>query len=329
LNGRCGQIGQRVAIGVVTERRRSGRSSARGRSRPGRRRALVVIGVFALAAVLAAASFAAVSSGAGSSRHDVGSGAAPNVDPTPATDPPTTAAPPPTNLPPWPDRAPVVASGPRDRSSVALTFDSNLTDAMIQELNSGRVASFANVAVLDELDRLQVPATIFLAGKWMERYPDLTRRIAADPLFEVASHSYSHRAFHQPCYGLGTLPAAQMADDVRHSEALLRLFSTRATPYFRFPGGCYDDAALRAVAPTGVTVVQYDVASGDAFGTSVRAIVSNTLASTRNGSIIVMHITGGNTAPLTAQAVPFVVNGLRQRGFRLVKLSDLLAPAGG
>ena len=72
-------------------------------------------------------------------------------------------------------------------------------------------------------------------------------------------------------------------------------------------------------------MVQYDVASGDAFGTSVDAIVSTVMHSTTNGSIVVMHLTGGNTAPLTALALPRVVNGLRGRGLRLVKLSDLLA----
>jgi peptidoglycan/xylan/chitin deacetylase (PgdA/CDA1 family) len=209
---------------------------------------------------------------------------------------------------------------------VALTFDSNLTDAMIQELDQHRVASFANVAVIDQLDQLQVPATLFLAGKWVERYPDLTRRLAADPLFELGSHSYEHRAYKQPCYGLGTLPAAAMAGDIDRSEQVLRQFTSHPSPYFRFPGGCYDAAALRAIAATGVTVIQYDLASGDAFGTSVRAIVNNVVNNAQNGSIVVMHITGGNTAPLTAFALPQVVSGLRAKGFNLVRISDLLAP---
>jgi peptidoglycan/xylan/chitin deacetylase (PgdA/CDA1 family) len=233
-----------------------------------------------------------------------------------------------TTLPPFPTVPPgtVVMSGPRDRRVVALTFDSNLTDAMIQELDQHRVASFANVAVIDELDQLQVPATLFLAGKWIERYPDLTRRLAADPLFELGSHSYEHRAYHLPCYGLGGLPVAQMAADVDHSEQLLRQFTNRPTPYFRFPGGCYDATALQATGRTGITVIQYDLASGDAFGTSVRAIVNNVVNNAQNGSIVVMHITGGNTAPLTAFALPAVVNGLRQKGFSLVRVSDLLGP---
>jgi peptidoglycan/xylan/chitin deacetylase (PgdA/CDA1 family) len=242
---------------------------------------------------------------------------------------PVTTTPPASTLPPTtvPAVPTVVANGPRDKPNVALTFDSNLTDAMIRELDTRKVASFANVAVLDELDQLHVPATMFLAGKWMERYPDVTRRIVGDPLFEVGSHSYAHRAFHLPCYGLGGLSAFEMAADVAHSEALLRQFTPNPTPYFRFPGGCFDEGALRAIAPTGVTVIQYDVASGDAFGRSVQAIVRNVLGHVQNGSIVVMHITDGNTAPLTAQALPDVVQGLRARGFTLVKISTLLQSA--
>ena len=74
-------------------------------------------------------------------------------------------------------------------------------------------------------------------------------------------------------------------------------------------------------------MIQYDVASGDAFGRSVRTIVSNVLDHVQNGSIVVLHLTGGNTAPLTAKALPAIVEGLRGRGFRLVKMSELLAAA--
>ena len=215
--------------------------------------------------------------------------------------------------------------GRRDRPWVALTFDSNLTDGMIAELDRGAVSSFDNHQVVAELLEMQVPATFFLAGKWMERYPDEVKEIAANPAFELASHSYSHRAFRLPCYGLGRLPLAEMAIDVEQSEALLAAATPHPTTYFRFPGGCYDQAALRSIASTGVTVVQWDVASGDAFGHSVNAIVRNVLTSTQPGSIVVMHITGGNTAPLTAEALPQIVAGLRARGFTLMKLSDLLA----
>jgi peptidoglycan/xylan/chitin deacetylase (PgdA/CDA1 family) len=224
---------------------------------------------------------------------------------------------------------PVVSSGRRTEPMVALTFDSNLTDYMISELNSGAVASFYNSAVVDILEQEQVPTTFLLTGKWMERYPEATRRLAANPMFELGSHSYAHAAFHTPCYTLASLPIDQMAADVERSFTVLSAFTNRPTRYFRFPGDCYDDAALRAIAPVGCTVIHYDVASGDAFGTNVDAIVRQTLTRVHNGSIVVMHITGGNTAPLTAKALPRIIDGLRAKGFRLVRVSTLLGQEGG
>jgi len=115
-----------------------------------------------------------------------------------------------------------------------------------------------------------------------------------------------------------------MAADVARSEDVLRRFTDHPTPFFRFPGDCYDGAALAAIVPTGVVVIGDDVASGDAFGTSVRVIVDTVLSQAHNGSIVVLHITGGNTAPLTADALPDIVNGLRARGYALVTVTDLL-----
>ncbi len=253
-------------------------------------------------------------------------GSIPRPSPSPSPSLPPSPSP---SLPPTGPGSPPIVSGPRDKAAVALTFDSNLTDAMIRELDTGKVASFDNTAVIDELDREQVPATMFLAGKWMERYPDTVRRLAADPLFELGSHSYAHLGFTQHCDHLGRIPEDQMAADVQRSEDLLRSFTPRATRLFRFPGGCYDQAALAAVAPTGVTVVQYDVASGDAFGTNVAAIVRHVLDHARNGSIVVMHITGGNTAPLTAEALPAIISGLRHEGMRLETVTQLLTATGG
>ena len=225
----------------------------------------------------------------------------------------------------------IINHGRRDLPMVALTFDSNLTASMISELDRHTVASFDNSAVIDELQSLDVPATFFLAGLWMERYPDEVRRLAADSRFELASHSYSHRAFVAHCFGLGVLPLDQMAADVTKSEQLLHDVTPAPTSYFRFPGTCASAAAVDAIRPTGVTIIGYDVASGDAFGHSVAAIVKNVVDGAKDGSIVVLHITGGNTAPLTAKALPAIVAGLRAKGFNLVRLSTLLAacPAGG
>jgi peptidoglycan/xylan/chitin deacetylase (PgdA/CDA1 family) len=218
----------------------------------------------------------------------------------------------------------VIFHGPRTRKQIALTFDSNMTDAMLQRLATGKVKSYANTAVVDELQKSHTPATFFLAGKWVQAYPRLTRRIAADPEFQVASHSWAHEGFRGKCYGLGTVERADMAADVERSFQVLGQYTDHATRYFRFPGGCYDAAALDAIAPAGCTVVEYDDVSGDAFGNDPARITADTVKNAKPGSIVVLHITEAN-APETAIALPAIIKRLRGEGYRLVTLGDLLA----
>ena len=88
---------------------------------------------------------------------------------------------------------------------VALTFDADMTPGMSNELRSGRIASWYNQKVIATLREHHVPATLFLAGLWIERYPAVTQDLSTDPLFEIGNHSYSLPGFHSPCFGLASL----------------------------------------------------------------------------------------------------------------------------
>jgi peptidoglycan/xylan/chitin deacetylase (PgdA/CDA1 family) len=225
-------------------------------------------------------------------------------------------------------RPPVVTNGPRTGSKVALTFDADMTDAMLYNLASGRVKSYANLKVLDILESRQIPATFFLTGEWAERYPDVARRIAADPRFEIGNHTYKHQAYTANCFQLPRIPANLMTEDVAHTFRVIEPFGGRQTRYFRFPGGCHDEAALQALAPLGVTVIQWDVVSGDPFAKAWQPIVAAVLSGVRPGSIVVLHITEGN-APFTDQALPPILDGLRVKGLQPVTVSELLGAQPG
>jgi peptidoglycan/xylan/chitin deacetylase (PgdA/CDA1 family) len=207
--------------------------------------------------------------------------------------------------------------------AVALTFDADLTPAMRERLAEGKVDSYANMDVIDVLEDSGTPATIFFTGLWMQEYPDETRQIVADSRFELATHSQTHRAFTDDCYGLGEVPPDEVLDEVREPIETLSGFTDRATRWFRFPGLCHDEAALEALAPLGVTVVDGD-SSGDAGGRSVDAIVDQTLRAARPGAILVFHLNGGDAAPLTDEALPLILGGLRSRGLRPTTLSEML-----
>ncbi|MFC4017358.1 polysaccharide deacetylase family protein [Micromonospora sp. GCM10011542] len=224
-------------------------------------------------------------------------------------------------------RPPVVRHGPRVGNRVALTFDADMTDGMLGNLRSGRVKSYANLRILDLLEREDVPATFFLTGKWVERYPEVTRRLAGNPRFELANHTYGHEAFTDDCYDLPRVAANGMTGTVARTFQAMEPYGGRQTRYFRFPGLCHDPTALAALAPLGVTVVDGDVVSGDPFATAWEPIVRAVLDNVRPGSIVIMHVTEANAA-MTDEALPHILAGLRERGLVPAPLSEVLAAAG-
>jgi peptidoglycan-N-acetylglucosamine deacetylase len=252
----------------------------------------------------------------------------PSASPAETSHPTPGPASPATVFPPGPNGLPlVVESGPRGGRKVALTFDADMTPHMLHRLDTGETASYYNAALIEELRRLQVPATLFLTGLWMQQYPDVTRELAADPLFELGTHTWDHRAFTANCYGLGRVPAAEMLEEVTRTQRLLdELAGARSTKLFRFPGGCYDDAALRAIAPSGVTVIQFDVPGGDGFQDRPEPIIRTVVNGAQGGSIVVLHMNGGNTSPRTADAIGPIVEQLRARGYTLTTVSGLFPP---
>lgn len=225
---------------------------------------------------------------------------------------------------------PVFLRAPRGRTAgagipgkvVALTFDADMTADQGARAASGE--HFDNPELIALLRRLKVPSTVFMTGRWAQEYPAQTRSIGTDPLFEIANHSYRHYAFASPCYGLPAVEEADMRDDVRRAFAAFRKAGARnVVPYFRFPGGCYDDAALRTLASEKVTAVQWDIVSGDAFAKDADAVAEQVLDGVTPGSLVVMHCTR-SAAPVTAEAVRQVVPELRRRGYRFVKVSELM-----
>jgi peptidoglycan/xylan/chitin deacetylase (PgdA/CDA1 family) len=246
--------------------------------------------------------------------------------PAPAKPAPSVTLPP--TLSPGPGGlTPVFKNGPRTRGkTVALTFDADMTADEGPRAAAGE--HFDNPALIATLRSLKVPATVFMTGRWADEYPAEARSLGHDPQFEVANHSYSHYAFTGDCYGLPTVLADRMRSEVERAYTAIRKAGVpHPLPYFRFPGGCYDQKALRALGGLGVTAVQWDVVSGDAFATDADAVARQVLDGVKPGSVVVMHCTR-SAAPTTERAVRTVVPELRKRGFRFVKVSELIGATG-
>ncbi|MGX1225161.1 polysaccharide deacetylase family protein [Streptomyces ambofaciens] len=262
--------------------------------------------------------------GVDQSPHPAPSAPAPSASASASRTP--TLAPGPAGLTPVFEHGPRT-DGARDGKLVALTFDADMTADQGPRAASGE--RFDNPRLVATLRKLKVPATVFMTGRWAEEYPAEARSIGRDPRFEVANHSYSHYAYTEDCYGLPTVSGDRMRADLERAyTAFEKAGVPNPMPYFRFPGGCYDKAALKELSATGVTAVQWDVVSGDAFATDADAVTRQVLDGVRPGSVVVMHCTR-SAAPVTEEVVRAVVPELRRQGYRFVKVSELIGAANG
>jgi peptidoglycan/xylan/chitin deacetylase (PgdA/CDA1 family) len=202
---------------------------------------------------------------------------------------------------------PPIQSVPIDSVSIAITFDACAT--------STKAFGFDR-AVFETLKREQVPATIFVSGRWVEQHADAMADLAQSPLIEFGDHSYDHPH-------MRSLPPEQMAREIDTTEATLARYGKHGVA-FRPPYGEWSEGVLQVMQRKQLPVVLWDVVSGDPSDKiSANGIVRNVLAKTRPGSIIVFHINGRGWR--TADALPMVIAQLRVRGFRFVPLSELLA----
>ena len=217
----------------------------------------------------------------------------------------------------------LVLAAQTSRPLVALTFDLDMSAQMAAVARAGTV--WVNTDAIDYLQANRIHATLFMTGMWAEMYPSVARRLAADPNFEIGNHTYSHPAFHAPCYRLGWVNRASQAQQVNFAQQAIQRVTGVTPRYFRFPGGCYDRQALDLVHSAGLIPVQWSVNSIDAFNAHALQIASVVLSSVKPGSIVLMHLQGGANAPGTGAALRLIVPALQRRGYQFDTVSELLA----
>jgi peptidoglycan/xylan/chitin deacetylase (PgdA/CDA1 family) len=173
-------------------------------------------------------------------------------------------------------------------------------------------------AILEALRARGIRTTFFLMGWWAEQNPDLVRRIAADG-HEIASHG--HRVF-----DLRTVSDAEVVADLERADAAIRAITGRsARPLWSASASARDARVNRLAASIGYRPIFWTVESGDwRVDSTAEGVAGRVLGGARNGAIVVMHLESPRTADTVAPALPAILDGLRERGYRLVTVTELI-----
>lgn len=213
--------------------------------------------------------------------------------------------------------SPTVAPGetvyfvPNSRKMVALTFDDGPNGAATEK-------------ILEALKKHNVKATFFLIGANVERFPQITRRIAAEGHL-IGVHTYQHPRYDQ------ISPAAREKDIADASQAIETAAGIRPR-WFRPPFGINGAELAEVCRRQDLILAGWSLDANDwnphPLADLVKAIVEQATA----GDIILLH-DGQDTRPdadraATVAAVPIIVDELKAQGFVFVTLPELLRQAG-
>ena len=143
------------------------------------------------------------------------------------------------------------------------------------------------------------------------------KELAANPLFELGNHSYTHP------HMAAIVDEVRIRRELQRTQAEIYRLTGKTPKFFRPPYGEYNERLVRVAAELGLTTVEYDLASGDpdVHATKDR-LIHWVLQKAQPGSIVVMHI--NHRRFHTAEALPAIISGLRARGFELVTVGELI-----
>lgn len=191
-----------------------------------------------------------------------------------------------------------------DARAVALTFD----DGPHPE---------GTPRVLELLARAGAPATFFLAGEQVERFPSLAAEVVGHG-HEVGIHCYRHR-------NLMRLGPAATGGDLDRAEAAIAEATGVEPSRYRPPYGILTAPALLHARRRGWETVLWRRAGRDWRASATpESIASRLLRGVHGGEVLLLHDADWYSAPRswerTAAALELVLERLDERGLRVAPL---------
>ena len=166
--------------------------------------------------------------------------------------------------------------------------------------------------LIDILGQYNVPATFFVVGEWVDKYPESVKALH-DAGHEVMNHSNTHAHYPQ-------LSADEVVADLNACNDKIEQVTGVRPTLVRLPYGDYDDNSVNAVRSIGMEPIQWDVDSLDWKDLAAGEIIQRVTSKVQPGSIVLFH----NAALHTPEALPTIIQTLLQDGYTFVPISQII-----
>jgi len=177
--------------------------------------------------------------------------------------------------------------------------------------------------LMEFLVREQIPATLFINGRWIDANPELFRQLAANPLFEIANHGMRHKPASvtgRSIYGIaGTRNVSEVVEEIELNARKIEEISGVRPKLYRSGTAYYDEIAVQISQGLGHEVAGYSLL-GDAGATWSAAQVKAALLKAVSGDIALLHMNHPEAG--TGEGIIAAIPELKRRGFRFVRMSE-------
>lgn len=167
--------------------------------------------------------------------------------------------------------------------------------------------------ILDVLKEKNVNAAFFCTLPQVKENPELIKRMI-DEGHIVGNHSVTHPSFAE-------ISENQMADEIKTMDAYLRENFNYSEPYFRFPKGEYNEAALSVVGSLGYKSVFWSLSYADWDLNNQKGeqyAYETVISRLHPGAVILLH----SVSPDNANALSRIIDKAREEGYSFMSLRD-------
>ncbi len=158
-----------------------------------------------------------------------------------------------------------------------------------------------------------IPAVLFVSGKWLEHNFELGKFLAETPGIYLGGHGYAHER-------MTALTPAQIAEINKKTSRYISEAAGYEPYLYRVPYADVSPAIKAGSELSGQYMIHYSDVSGDPGG-SVKDILRN-LKNVGPGSVVIFHLNGRGIH--TLEALKILVPEWRAKGFSFGYLPDYL-----
>lgn len=167
--------------------------------------------------------------------------------------------------------------------------------------------------LIDILEEYDVPATFFVVGAWVDKYPESVKALS-DAGHQIQNHSNSHPY-------MSKLSKEQIINEIESCNQKIKSVTGVCPTLLRPPYGDYNNLLVDTISELGMYTIQWSVDSLDWKDTATAdSICDRVISKVENGSIVLFH----NDADNTPAALPKILECLLAEGYEFVFISDLI-----